>query len=62
MKKLDKARIPVITDILNDIDAKKGVEIGVFKGQFTKQLLEISAVYNRYDDRVIKLKSAKAPK
>lgn len=40
MKKLNQERIPVITDILNDINAKKGVEIGVFKGQFTKQLLE----------------------
>ena len=40
MHKLNKSRIPVITDILKNINAKKGVEIGVFKGQFTKQLLE----------------------
>jgi hypothetical protein len=40
MRKLNKDRIPVITDILKNINAKKGVEIGVFKGQFTKQLLE----------------------
>ena len=38
--KLDKSRIPVIVDILKNINAKRGVEIGVFKGEFTRQLLE----------------------
>ncbi len=37
---LDKGRIPVIPDILKNINAKRGVEIGVFKGEFTRHLLE----------------------
>jgi predicted O-methyltransferase YrrM len=40
MDKVNKSRLPAITDILKNINAKKGVEIGVFKGQFTRQLLE----------------------
>lgn len=38
--KLDLPREVVLPEILNRTGAKVGVEIGVFKGQFTKELME----------------------
>lgn len=38
--KLQEERTPVLTRKLRQIGAKKGVEIGVFKGQFSKELME----------------------
>lgn len=38
-KQVDKDRVTYITDLLNQKKAQRGVEIGVFKGQFSKQLL-----------------------
>lgn len=40
MIKLNDHRDSVIPKLLNQIDAKVGVEIGVFKGQFSKVLME----------------------
>jgi hypothetical protein len=40
MIKLNDHRDSVIPKLLNEIDAKVGVEIGVFKGQFSKVLME----------------------
>lgn len=40
MNKLNRTREQVLPEILNTIGAKRGVEIGVFKGQHSRSLLE----------------------
>jgi hypothetical protein len=39
-QQIDRDRVSFITELLNNRACKKGVEIGVFKGQFSRQLLE----------------------
>jgi len=39
-QQIDRDRVSFITELLNNRACKRGVEIGVFKGQFSRQLLE----------------------